>query len=78
METIRHIYEVDRAEINYIRWTVESYDGMAVVRTLDPHKGWIELLISPGCETLVADLLRSLSVEEGLRLARVDKTVLDG
>ena len=37
METTKRTFLVDREEINYLRITLESYDGMAVVRTIDPH-----------------------------------------
>lgn len=60
-----------RDKINYICSTIESYDGMAVVRTLDPSSAYIELLIAPGCEDLVYGLLDSLRTEEGLRFQEV-------
>lgn len=65
MQTIRHIFRVDRRDINYLRTTIESYDGMAVVSTLDPGKAYLEIRISPGCEQLISELLDSLR-EEGL------------
>ena len=70
METIKRTFLVDRAEINYLRITVESYDGMAVVRTLDPnpYQAKIEIMISPGCEDLVYNLLGSLRKNEGLNI----------
>ena len=48
---------------------MESYDGMAVVRTVDPEKALIEIQISPGCESLVADLLHHLGSQEEVRIA---------
>lgn len=70
METIKRTFLVDRAEINYLRITIESYDGMAVVRTIDPNplKAKIEIMISPGCEDLVYNLLESLRKNEGLSI----------
>jgi hypothetical protein len=73
METSKHIFRVERRDISYLRSTIESYDGMAVVRTIDPHEAYIEIQISPGCEHLVFELLDSLSEEEGLTLDRVLK-----
>jgi hypothetical protein len=67
MQTIRHIFRVDRRDINYLRTTIESYDGMAVVSTLDPDKAYLEIRIAPGCEQLITELLDSLR-EEGLDL----------
>lgn len=74
METIKHIFRVDRREMNYLRVTIESYDGMAVVRTIDPRAGLIEIQISPFCENLVFDLLNSLVEEEGIRLEKIVDT----
>jgi len=73
MRTISRIFRVDRREINYIRSTVESYDGMAVVSTIDPDMAYIEIHIAPGCEDLVSELLNSLSHEEGLEIAEGPK-----
>ena len=68
METIRQIFQVDRKAINYLRVTIESYDGMAIVRTLDPQAAVVEILISPGCEDLVFELLDYLNKEERMNL----------
>ena len=69
METIKRLFRVDRREINYLKITIESYDGMAVVKTIDPNAAIIELQISPGCETLVFELLDSLENVESLSIA---------
>ena len=66
MDTTKKVFRVERGDISYLRFTIESYDGMAVVRTLDPFKALIELQISPGCEEFVQELMTSLSKEEGL------------
>ena len=69
MKTIKRVFRVDRREIKYLRWTIESYDGMAVVSTLDPREAYIEIMISPGCEEMVSELLDSLR-EEGLDIVQ--------
>jgi hypothetical protein len=66
MDTTKKVFRVKRGDIGYLRFTIESYDGMAVVRTLDPFKALIELQISPGCEEFVQELMTSLSKEERL------------
>ena len=68
METIKKIYRVDRREINYLRVIIESYDGMAVVKTIDPYEALIELQISPGCEGLISELLDYLRRNEAINL----------
>ena len=59
---------IDRREINYISLTLESYDGMAVVKTIDPEDAVIEICISPGCEDLVFDILESLKKNEKIEM----------
>ena len=68
METIKQYFQVDRKEINYLRVIIESYDGMAVLRTVDPHRAIIELQISPGCISFISDLLDDLRAREGLSI----------
>lgn len=68
METIKRRFRVERKEINYLRYTIESYDGMAVVRTIDPQQACIEIQIAPGCEALISKLLDSLRKKEGLTI----------
>lgn len=69
MQTIRSLFRADRRDINYLRTTIESYDGMAVVSTLDPGKAYLEIRIAPGCEELISDLLDSLR-EEGIDIVQ--------
>ena len=59
-ETIKQHYRVDRREIAFIRFILEAYDGLAVVKTLDPLKGLIEFQIAPGCEHDVEVILKDL------------------
>jgi hypothetical protein len=68
METNKHILRVNRRDINYLRVTIESYDGMGVVRTIDPQAALIEVQVAPGCEQLFFDLMGSLAEHEDIRL----------
>jgi len=68
MVTTRLNFHVDRKEISYLRWVIESYDGMAFLKTIDPYKALIELEISPGCEELVFELLDHLRSHEHIRI----------
>lgn len=77
MQTTKKIFRVERRDINYLRSTIESYDGMAVVKTLDPYKAYIEIQISPGCEDLVLELLNSFSDEEGLKIEAAPQGMQD-
>ncbi len=49
-QTTRQHFRVDRREIAFIRFILEAYDGLAVVKTLDPEAGLVEFQIAPGCE----------------------------
>lgn len=71
METTKQSFRVKRQDIHYLRTTIEAYDGMAVVRTVDPGQATIELLIAPGCEDLVSSLIAALRDGEGMSLEAV-------
>ena len=66
METNRHIFRVNRRDINYLRVTIESYDGMGVVRTIDPQEALIEVQVAPGCEVFFYELVNSLVKHESI------------
>ena len=46
-DSIQWQVEVDKKDIAYIVSIFEGYDNLAVVRTIDPSGGLIELMISP-------------------------------
>lgn len=46
-DSIQWQFEVDKKDIAYIVSIFEGYDHLAVVRTVDPSQGLIELMISP-------------------------------
>jgi hypothetical protein len=66
METIKLSYRVERKDISYLSWIIQSYEGIAVVKTIDPYKAIIELQISPGCEDIIFELLDALKKQEGI------------
>ncbi len=51
-----------------MRFTLESYDGMALVSTIDPYLALIEVSIAPGCEQWVYALMNALEKDEGLSI----------
>ena len=59
-ETTKKYFRVDRKDIAYLRFIFEAYDGVAVVRTIDPDAGVIVLHIPPGCEADVERILQNL------------------
>lgn len=68
VKTLRRLLQVERSDICYLRYTIESYDGMAVVRTIDPYKALIEVSIAPGREFEAGQLIEDLREREGLRV----------
>ena len=60
MKAQRWRYRVDRGRIAYLKFIVESYDNLALVTTLDPRAGIVELQVPPGCENTLRDLLADL------------------
>ena len=74
METTRRMFRVNREDIHYLRTTIEAYDGMAVVRTVNPAEAAIELLIAPGCEDLILRLLAALREKESILLDPFEST----
>ena len=67
-ETIKRHYRVDRRKIAFIRFILEAYDGLAIVKTLDAQTGLIEFQIAPGCdqdvEVILADLRQDILMEK--------------
>jgi hypothetical protein len=60
LKTIKQHYRVDRSEIAFIKFIFEGYDGIAMMKTMDPAKGIITLHIPPGCEKHVRAILQDL------------------
>jgi hypothetical protein len=63
MDTHSKYFRIRRDDIAYFKFIIESYEGMAVVRTKDPHEAIVELMIAPGWEEDVNDVLRGLGQE---------------
>ncbi len=74
MNSTKRAFFVETRDINYIRTTMEAYDGMALVRTLDPGSGkaLLEVMIAPGCEDQVMALVQGLNNEEGIPMTPAD------
>ena len=65
--TVKRYYRVDRGQIHFLKFILEGYDGVAVLRTLDPQEGLVVLQIGPGCQSIVdmivEDLGRHIRIE---------------
>jgi len=72
MESNKLFFCVERHEISYLRWIIESYDGIAFLKTIDPCRAIIEIEISPGCDKYINELFDSLRRHENIRIEKMD------
>ncbi|MCX8116693.1 MAG: DUF4911 domain-containing protein [Desulfobacterota bacterium] len=63
MDTSSRYFRIRRKDIAYFKFIIESHEGMAVVRTLDPGQAIVELMIAPGWEEDVERVLGGLAKE---------------
>ena len=65
--SVKKYYRIDRREIHYLRFILEGYAGVAVMRTLDPKQGLVVIYVGPGCEEevdmIIHDLQRHMRIE---------------
>ena len=66
-DSIQWQIEVNKKDIAYIVSIFDGYEDLAVVRTLEPSRGLIELLVSPDYLGDTRKLLDALSKEVPLR-----------
>ncbi len=66
-DSIQWLLEVDKKEIAYIVSVFEGYDNLAIVRTVDPARSIIELIISPDYLEDTRQLVDALSKEIYIR-----------
>jgi len=63
MDTQSRYFRLPRKDIAYFKFIIESYEGMAVVRTRNPQEAIVELMIAPGWDQDVNELLQGLRKE---------------
>jgi len=63
MDTHSKYFRLRRKDIAYFKFIIESHEGMAVVRTKDPREAIVELMIAPGWEKDVDEVLEGLRKE---------------
>jgi len=63
MDTHSRLLRLRREDIAYFKFIIESYEGMAVVRTQNPQEAIVELMIAPGWDQDVNELLEGLRKE---------------
>jgi len=63
MDTQSRYLRLCRKDIAYFKFIIESYEGVAVVRTKDPHEAVVELMVAPGWERDIDEILVGLRKE---------------
>lgn len=63
MDTVSRYFRLHRKDIAYFKFIIESYEGMAVVRTKDPREAVVELMVAPGWEKDVDEVIEGLGKE---------------
>jgi hypothetical protein len=63
MDTISLLIQIPPHEIAYLNFVFESYEGVAAVRTIDPQKGIVELMVAPHYQEEIEEILKDLSEE---------------
>lgn len=59
-DTIQIKALVDSKNIVFLHGIIESYDGIAIMRTLDSKQGLVEFYISPDLTEIFKSLINSL------------------
>ncbi|NWF93503.1 MAG: DUF4911 domain-containing protein [Syntrophaceae bacterium] len=63
MDTQSRYFRLHRRDIAYFKFIIESYEGMAVLRTRDPREAIVELMVAPGWEKDLEAVLEGLREE---------------
>ncbi len=63
MDTHSLYFRIRREDIAYLKFIIESYEGMAVLRTSDPREAVVELMVAPGWERDVEGVINGLRKE---------------
>jgi hypothetical protein len=73
--TVKRYYRIDRRQIHFLKFILEGYDGVAVLRTIDPSEGLVVLHIGPGCQSMVDIIIQDL--QRQVRIEPVGLTIDD-
>jgi hypothetical protein len=63
MDTISLFIKIPTAEIAYLNFILESYEGVAIVRTIDPREGIVEVMVPPHYQKEIKEILKNLAEE---------------
>jgi hypothetical protein len=63
VDTKNRYYRIDEAGIGLLKFLIESYEGVAVIRTISTVDSVIEIMIAPGFEAEVEAVIDELRDE---------------
>jgi hypothetical protein len=72
MDTHCVLVRVERHDIGLLCSLMAGYEGVAIVRTVDPKHGLVALLVAPAFYMTVLDIIQALSQEIPLCLLRTE------
>jgi hypothetical protein len=72
MDTRCVLVRVERHDIGLLCSLMAGYEGVAMVRTVDPRQGVVALLVAPAFYTTVLDIVQALSQEMPLCLLETE------
>ena len=61
MDTISLMIRIPPREIAYLSFVLESYEGVAAMRTVDPGRGIVEVMVPPSYEKELGEILVDLA-----------------
>ena len=65
-DTINRYFTLDRSGIGPLKYLLEAYEGIAVMRTLPNTTSTIEIMIAPGFEEVVDEILAEITSKYGI------------
>ena len=68
MSTAAHYFRIDRRHISYLRFILEAYEGMAVLTTIDAGEGIVKVLVAPGGEPVITEVLDDLCARQAIMM----------
>jgi hypothetical protein len=63
LDTISLLIQIPPREIAYLTFVLESYEGVAAIRTVAPREGIVELMVSPSYQGEAREILKDLAEE---------------
>jgi len=73
----KRYYRLQRTEIAWLRFILESYDGLAFVRTLDSREALVEVAYPPSRRGDAAALLDNLCTESSMQQVSTPSEALE-